>query len=132
LKRTDDETLQLLQSAGESAPESLVALADLYAVRGQVDPARELFERESRQGNPDAALKLGNLLKDRFDDDAGAEQAYRRGISLGDPNSAFNLGLLLDEKGRHAEAISLFEEAARGGDDTAASWLAERKNPVTD
>jgi TPR repeat protein len=125
LRRSDEETHALLTAAVQSEPEAYVPLARVERSNGHIAEAARLLEIAAASGNPDAAVKLGNLYLDDLDDRVAAETAYRVGVELGDPYSAYNLGRLLDSVGRTSESMSLYRLGAAGGDSNAATRLQQ-------
>ncbi len=86
------------------------------------------LEKASRQApaNPMVSMLLGQA-RERADDLAGAEEAYRQALSLhrGYGDARLALGTLLREAGRPAEAIEVLGPAARiQGTEQAALALA--------
>jgi Tfp pilus assembly protein PilF len=62
---------------------------------------------------PDAWLGRGVVLERAFNDDAGAERAYRKAVALNPdfPEALNNLGQLLARTGRLEEALKAFDAA---------------------
>ncbi|NTW39412.1 MAG: tetratricopeptide repeat protein [Cellulomonadaceae bacterium] len=100
-----------------------------------------LLRFAAQNGVADSWLNLGLLLSDSGDE-PGAEEAWRRSVALGDRGGAFMLAQLLEGRGEHDEALSMFLSArpldgsslraariheARGEVDTALRLLAESR-----
>lgn len=105
----------LLEQASQIDMQFGVALARALRIEGRIAESRRILEDLMERKIYGAALQLGNLLADEFGDVAGAELAYLSGISAGDANSAYNLGVLRAEQGREQEADRLFALAAQMG-----------------
>ncbi len=113
-----ERSLALLGRAAAAHVEFGVAYAKALRRAGAKESARACLESLVARGVYGAALQLGNLLLDDFDDLTGAERAYREGMSTKDAHSAYNLGLLLRTRGRTTEAAAAFADAKRLGDPT--------------
>lgn len=75
--------------------------------------ARELYERvvELEPRHAEARVNLGRLQHEAGELDA-AEAQYRRALELKpDPTAFFNLGILLEDRGRFPESIRAYESA---------------------
>lgn len=96
--------------------EALTNLANLLRANGQANAAKALIE-PALERNPDSAelwLALGSVLRD-LDDAEAAERHYCRALGL-KPNYAPALGNLADmisHKGKHVEALSLYDRALK-------------------
>lgn len=76
---------------------------------------------DGNQAAADARAQFDRGAMLEADDPAAAEQAYRLAIGLapGDPDAYLNLGALLCEAGRFAEAIELYDDGVRDCPPTA-------------
>jgi len=84
--------------AGDGMPVAERELALLYRVRHQEEQARGLFLRAARKGDAEAAYRLGDLERERVQDDgtnARAAQWYRQAAQQGHAKAALALALLL-------------------------------------
>ncbi|NEZ03113.1 tetratricopeptide repeat protein [Wenzhouxiangella sp. XN201] len=117
------QALEQMRSAAERAialdpehPEAYSRLAQWYYYKGEVDTARELFDKAVARGRNNALI-LGNLAgmaKARNDLDQ-AVSLMREALAI-DPLSAvnrFNLANLLIMNGQFAEARELIEQSLR-------------------
>jgi tetratricopeptide (TPR) repeat protein len=101
-----DEALPWLRQAAADPddPSSRSWLGATLLETGQVKEARAILTAAIEADEWQSWLPLGNLRWDVDQDLAGAEDAYRRALAEFDPNAHLNLGLLLIEAGRTAEA----------------------------
>ena len=101
-----DEALPWLRqvAADPDDPSSRSWLGATLLETGEVEEARAILTAAVEAGEWESWLPLGNLRWDVDRDLAGAEYAYRRALAEFDPNAHLNLGLLLIEAGRNAEA----------------------------
>jgi len=101
-----DEALPWLRQAAADPddPSSRSWLGGTLLETGQVEEARAILTAAVEADEWESWLPLGNLRRDVDQDLAGAEYAYRRALAEFDPNAHLNLGLLLIEAGRTAEA----------------------------
>ena len=67
-------------------------------------------------------MNLG-VLRERRDDQVGAEAAYRRADTRGSADGAFNLGALFEQRGDLAGAAAAYQRADQRGDAGAAVRL---------
>lgn len=94
-----DVTLEpALRRAVELYPSAVAELGELLVATDRVDEAERLLDEACRNGNYDACLPLGLLREQVLHDLDGAEDAYRRGIALGDGHSVDNLAILQEER----------------------------------
>jgi len=93
--------------------------------RGAAGEARDMLIPLVERGVFGAAIVLGNVLGDDLGDQAGARDAYQRGIESGDAYSAFNLGLSFCGSGDRIEAERYFSLAREMGDETEPPDLDE-------
>jgi WD40 repeat protein/tetratricopeptide (TPR) repeat protein len=128
------ERLAVLEPDQRQWPLSLLAL-DQEA--GDFRAAAARLEKVLRRWPNDASLwyNLGNTRR-RVDDDAGAEAAFRKCLSLDDalPEAHCNLGLLLARQGRFEEAVKSLarghelglarQKAGKRWGYPSAAWLA--------
>lgn len=126
--RLDEEVVSLLMRASNLEPEFPIDLAEVYIARRDYDDARGILDHEAARGNQLAPIVLGNLLWHQYGAVGLAEEAYRRGVQLGDAYSAYNLAALLDSNDRPAESRTWLEYAAEHGDSSALKRL---KDPNT-
>jgi spermidine synthase/tetratricopeptide (TPR) repeat protein len=98
-------------------PQGLVYLATIRSSEPDAAPAtRRIFERVLAldPDNVDALSVLGGMHSDAGD--SGVAENYLRRAIAADPasgSSQYNLALLLDRTGRHAEALRHYEKAAK-------------------
>jgi len=83
--------------------------------------------KRARPDDADAAVLLGNIYWEDGQLDAAREE-YRRGISLGDAHSAYNLAGLLIENGDEKDGYDWLRWAATKGDGRAIERLASRQD----
>ncbi len=111
--------------AGGSSPYSAEATFNLGALldrQGDIDGAREAYQRAIDSGDPEAAplaaFNLGVLLKEQGDTE-GAREAYQKAIDSGHPDeapgAAFNLGVLLKEQGDTEGAREAYQRVIDSG-----------------
>lgn len=100
----------------------------LLVKTGRAEEAVTILSSPAYASDSAAQLPLGNAYA-QLGRHAEAEAAYRRGMTLGDAHSAYNLALDLLETGDRApEAIDLIEWAAERGDEKAIAHLDELKD----
>jgi len=99
--------------------------------------ARAWLEKAVALGHAKSMTVLGGFHEDGWAgpvDTAQARSLYERGAAGGDFRGAFNVGRLLVEDGRAAEASSFFQTAWRTGTpafrDNLLSWLESRAEPT--
>ena len=104
-----------------AAYDAAVALKEHGDTAGAIAAYRRLIEDWDTEYGPSAACDLGVILADQDDQDdqADAEELYRRAIDSGHPKQApralNNLGVLLDRQGDIATAKDMYRQAiARG------------------
>jgi TPR repeat protein len=99
VQRGDEAAERRLRAwAGDGMPVAERELALLYRVRHQEEQARGLFLRAARKGDAEAAYRLGDLERERAQDDgtnARAAQWYRQAAQQGHAKAALALALLL-------------------------------------
>jgi hypothetical protein len=88
---------------------------DWQDILGEVE---ELLSRAVNEGVMGAANAFGIVLAD-IEQDARAEEMFRRAIADGDPNAATNLASVLHGRGADRAAYDVLVSAARKGDDFA-------------
>ncbi len=96
-------------------PEALGNLAGLYSQQGRATEALSLYQRALQAGGDRGELynNIG-IASARLGRWAEAEQALRRALELKPEASVcFNLGDVVENQGRQAEAEALYEEAVR-------------------
>jgi serine/threonine-protein kinase len=109
-------------------------LADVLALAGRTDEAHDLL-REVVRRNPDNASlywTLGQFQRIHLHDADAAIASYRRHIEL-DPQRGMGfgsdghggLGMALEMKGHHAEAIPVLREAERVAPAAHGGWLQQ-------
>lgn len=109
------EALPYLEKALGDGTDAAVALAlgEAYAQAGNHDVALKYYEglRTVEANNPTFWFNLA-VLRGQGDDEAGAEQAYRRVLELNpsDLDTLNNLGLLLYKQKKYADALTLFDK----------------------
>ena len=106
-----------------------LALARLLALSGRLEEAKESCDLVLK-ADPSLAQAwfLRADLRMRLDDRRGAIEDFRQGLAR-DPHSAhghYTLGLLLSDRGDHAEALDHFREAARLAPDNPDYARAQR------
>ncbi|MFE2106940.1 tetratricopeptide repeat protein [Kitasatospora sp. NPDC059463] len=120
-----DEAITLLRRQETSLVNGRDQLADLLA---RHDRITELRAYAAAVGRGHAARRLAELLEER-DDAEGALEVFRQaaGSTFQDPNSAFELALLLARHGRGGEAIEVMRALAgtRPGEDWILCALAD-------
>ena len=112
-------SLALLERAAAAHDEFGVSFAKALRSNGELLRSRRILESLTDKAVYGAALQLGNLVWDEFDDRDAAERAYRAGVETEDGHCAYNLGLLFRELGRSVEAEAAFARALTLGDLTA-------------
>lgn len=103
-------------------------LGDLLERHGDVEGAREAYQRGIDSGHPDhapyAGRHLGDLLKEQGDVE-GAKVAYQRAVDFGDsheaPWTARRLGYLLERQGDVEGARAAYQRAIDSGHPRAAA-----------
>jgi tetratricopeptide (TPR) repeat protein len=97
-------------------PDVLIALGNVYDLRGRLDDAKGAFER-AIEVEPTGALQRYNLgaVLERLGDESEAELCYRRAIDVdGEGPTLFEanaaLGALLRRTGRLEEAEEIYEQ----------------------
>lgn len=105
----------------KSSTRFAIPLAQLLVEKGDFYSARDLLERATQDGQYGAAIVLGNLLCDRFDDHEAAEAAYKVGIQSGDAYSAHNLSVMLLNDGDGERAKHYHKLAMDMGDSSLLS-----------
>jgi tetratricopeptide (TPR) repeat protein len=86
---------------------------------GHLEEAESVLRGETDRGNADAMIALALLLEEDRDDLVGAEEVLRVAVQMGEVHAYNNLALLLERRGAHIEAESLFAQGARAGDPVA-------------
>jgi TPR repeat protein len=139
--------------AATGHPGAMLALADLHAAAGDVDAEVEWLSRCVDAGRSDRALRLGRLHEEagrregalrayqtaadagepsaarhvarlvRDADPEAAESSYRRAAEAGDLEALHELALLLTERGRNTDALSLLRRGADLGSTASAIAL---------
>jgi tetratricopeptide (TPR) repeat protein len=107
-------------------------LADVLASAGRADEAHDLLREVVRRNpdNPSLYWTLGNFQRVFLRDADAAISSFRRHIEL-DPQRGMafgsdghgGLGMALEMKGRHAEAIPVLREAERIAPSFYGGWL---------
>jgi TPR repeat protein len=135
------------EAAQAGSPEAMVGLARLLiagdGVAADLEQARELLERAINSGGAAVAgTPLGDLYARQTDpeDLARAVEAYRAGVSAGDPVAMVRLaGMLADGKGvaaAPAQAVELLRQAVEKGErimaGEALAQLYLRDTPLQD
>lgn len=124
--RTHDPSLEdRLRTGADRFPDTRSALAALLRESGRVDEAVTVLQRGVVVGERESYLPLANLYADELEDPVTAEATYRAGIAAGDHWCHHNLGLLLEQLGRHEEALAEFRLGAAAGDPLAVAALKE-------
>jgi tetratricopeptide (TPR) repeat protein len=119
-ERYDDALRYFREAVEAGAAESRVNLASLLVALDRIEEARSVFEQGVVAGDNTIWMDYGNLLSDFLNMPSDAEAAYRRAIGEGEILAHNNLGLLLEEEGRSAEAMAEFEAGSNAGDNVAA------------
>lgn len=103
--------LEVVAKGGNDMDASF-ALAKIYMAQGKKAEALEMFESlESAKGDKsDYWYNLG-VLRASSNDAKGAEEAYRKAISLNanDKDAINNLGIMLFKAGRYEDALPFFQ-----------------------
>ncbi len=109
-------------------------LADVLALAGRTDEAHDLLREVVRRNpdNPSLYWTLGNFQRTYLRDADAAIASFRRHIAL-DPLRGMGfgsdghggLGMALEMKGRHAEAIPVLREAERIDPTYYGGWLQQ-------
>jgi TPR repeat protein len=92
--------------------------------RHHYDKAVRLFRQAAREGDAGSILNMGyayDLGRGVRRSRARAMFWYRKGLELGDPDAAANIGTIYRDEGKPHEALRWFRKAIRLG--TADSWL---------
>ena len=109
-------------------PDAAFNLGVLLYETGDLESAEAAWRRGSARGHLQAAANLRFLTQQRAASDEAAEaeatesaeRADRRADQVGEAGGAFNLGVLLYQRGDLAGAREAFERAERRGDPDAA------------
>lgn len=104
------EVERLLRRGSDAYPTARAQLAMLLLARGDTLGGEALLERGSTAGEAESLLPLANL-KWKNGQIAAAVALFLRSYEQGDKNSAYNLGLLMKERGREADAEMWFERS---------------------
>jgi tetratricopeptide (TPR) repeat protein len=114
------------------APLSVEEVYDIGCDLDEADPDQaaasyaEVLQRSPQHA--DAHINLGRILHERGDL-TGAETHYRAALvtRASDPTAQFNLGVALEDQGRHADALEAYENAiAADGRNADAHYNAAR------
>lgn len=123
-----ESVVELLSTGASEWEDFALPLSEVLRERGEYQEAARVLRRAIEHGDDTAAISLGNLLWDEIGDLRGAEQAYEKGIQMGDSHSAFNLHLLLEQEGRTEASGAALEKAAAMGDERALIELRRRND----
>ena len=122
--RVDREVARLLVRAGRVEDKFPVTLGEVLMKTGATRRAVHLLARESKRGNTEAPIVLGNIYEDLLHRPDLAERYFLRGVDLGDAFSAYNLAGLLHGQGRGTESTRWLRHAAALGDERATKRLS--------
>jgi TPR repeat protein len=115
-------TIEFLRRGVEHYPDARACYAGYLRSEGRDDEAEGLLRAGVANGEVSSFLPLGNLL-DESDRPEEAARMYRAGYELGDAFSAYNLAVMLRDRGRLGEVQEWLDRAAAGGD----SWAVDRR-----
>lgn len=126
----DTEGQQLI-----SPDDEVFDLAMSHAAEGKYEVAAALYRKLAATGDAAARVNLANLLADRLGEPQAAIEEYRKALSEGRKEAALNLGLLLTELERWAEASEMLDLAVGdgiAGGKRAMGWLMEQQGLYDD
>jgi Flp pilus assembly protein TadD len=112
----------LLENATRADATFAIDLARALGLQSRLNEAIETLDRLGPPADPRKWLVLGNLYEE-VEELGRAKRAYQRGITLGDPFSAYNLAGVLVREGDRAGAAKWIKWAAERGDDAAIRRL---------
>lgn len=111
-----DEAERVLADVDALSPTDEMELAKAWRHIGATEVARQRLQGLVDAGVIAALVPLANLLWDDLGELESAEALLRRAAGTGDVHALTNLGLLLHQLGRPAEAIRVLRTAAAQGD----------------
>lgn len=125
---TDEEAERWYRRAMDLGfDDAALNLALLLEGRGDISGAQALYEREAAKGDISALNNLGLLLASAGNAE-GAEALLRKAY-MSDASYGWQLGSLMVEQSRLAEATNCFRAAVRTGERRAARDLAAITDP---
>jgi len=131
-EQTHDLALEADLRAGVSEYEAArTALGQIYLDTSRTESALSLYREGAALGELDCLVPLANLLIDIYEELDEAEDVLRRGAADGDAHACHNLGLLLLDMDRDAEALVFLKQAIALGDNTSADLVALLERAVT-
>ncbi|MBX3181017.1 MAG: tetratricopeptide repeat protein [Polyangiaceae bacterium] len=117
------ERYKLALDANPKDASASAALREAYAARGDTAAALQLLQRELEQtegtrAKARLAAEMAKLARDRLKDDAKAEDAAKRALTLDptNPTALMVLGDLAFEAARYVEAAAHYEQLANNAD----------------